>query len=143
MPRPSPQEFWLLKLLLTEDESLVWARAHIELDWIQHPVLRAILVERLGHDELEPASVATLLGRFPEPQAQNLISEAASEQRPIPNRKQQIMDLARRLRDQFIDRKLGALLQRLKLPNLTDEQRLEMLREQQTLRVRKREPLEG
>jgi len=43
--------------------------------------------------------------------------------------------------DQFIDRQLAALTHRTSQPETTDDARLEMMREQQTLRQLKRQPL--
>src|SRR5437773_8536036 len=45
--RPSPQEFWLLKLLLLDDELLPWAVAHLDLNWVSHALVRSILAGRL------------------------------------------------------------------------------------------------
>src|SRR2546427_1075252 len=46
--RPSTQEFWLLKLLLLDDELLPWAVAHLDLDWVQHAAGHQIISFRLG-----------------------------------------------------------------------------------------------
>ena len=73
--------------------------------------------------------------------AQSLISEAVAERREIRNRPQQLADVTRRLRDQFLDRQLTALMQRLTQPDLPDAERNELLRQQQSLRQAKREPL--
>jgi hypothetical protein len=43
-----------------------------------------------------------------------------------------------RLRDEFIDAELNALKHRANQPELTDEQRLELLKQQQELRMAKR-----
>ena len=139
--RPSAHEFWLLKLLLSDDALLDWARAHLDLEWITHEATRRIIQARLEAHRQNRHDVAALLSEFDDPHAQQLISEAASEQREIPNRPQQLSDLARRLRDAAIDRQLAALAARVNQPALTDAERLDLLREQQSLRTLKRETL--
>lgn len=139
--RPSVQEFWLLKLLLSDESLLDWAAAHLSMDWVAHGVARRIIEARLDAHRQDRHDVAALLAEFEDPNAQRLISEAAAEQREIPNRPQQLADLARRLRDAAIDRQLAALGARVGQPALTDSERMDLLREQQELRSRKRQPL--
>ncbi|HEX5398936.1 MAG TPA: DNA primase, partial [Verrucomicrobiae bacterium] len=42
-PRPSPQEFWLLRLLLLHDDLIAWAALHLDTNWIEHPLVRSIV----------------------------------------------------------------------------------------------------
>jgi DNA primase len=139
--RPSVQEFWLLKLLLSDETLLDWATAHLALDWVRHDLTRRIVQARLEAHRQQRHDLTTLLDAFDDPHAQQLISEAAAEQRVIPNRPQQLADLTQRLRDASIDRQLAMLAARINQPELTDPERLELLRAQQNLRARKREPL--
>ena len=73
--------------------------------------------------------------------ARSLITEAGAEQRSIPNRAQQLEDIVKRLRDQFIDRQLGALARRINQPEVPHPERIESLKQQQALRELKRQPL--
>jgi len=140
--RPSAPEFWLLKLLLANDDLLEWAAARLDLDWVQHAEVRRILSLRLKVDaEGAWPDVVRLLGHSGDALAQSLITEAVSEKREIPNRPQQLEDIAKRLRDQFIDRQLTALSQQVTQPDLSDEARLACLQKQQALRQLKRQPL--
>ncbi len=139
--RPSAQEFWLLKLLLSDETLIDWAAAHLVPDWIRHELTRRIIKACLDAHRQGRHGVSALLAEFDDARAQCLISEAATAQREIPNRPQQLMDLTRRLRDASIDRQLAVLAARVTRPELTDAERLELLREQQELRVRKREPI--
>ena len=50
-------------------------------------------------------------------------------------------DIATRLRNQFIDRQLAALIQRLNQPEAGEAERLELLQQQQRLRALKRQPI--
>ena len=47
-PRPSTQEFWLLKLLLLHDDLVRWAALHLDVNWISHPLVRQIVEKRLA-----------------------------------------------------------------------------------------------
>lgn len=136
--RPSSVEFWLLKLLLLDDELLDWATANLNLDWIQHRLTRQIVAARLQAHAAGRHEVASLMTTFDEPVARSLISESVAGQREIPNRPQQLMDITRRLRDQHLDRQAKVLLQRMANPNLQETERLELLREHQAIHQLKR-----
>jgi DNA primase len=136
--RPSPLEFWLLKLLLLDDGLLDAAATHLNLDWIQHALARQIVSARLEAHAAGRHDVASLMTAFDEPGARSLISEAVSGQREIPNRPQQLIDVTRRLRDQHLDRQARGLLQHLANPELSEAERLELLRQLQALRELKR-----
>jgi len=140
--RPSTPEFWLLKLLLLDDELLDWAAAHLDLSWIRDPVVRQITTTRLTRlpDGRRP-QVTDLLSELTSPHARSLLTEAVSEQRDIPNRAEQLADIARRLRDHFIDHQLAEAARRMNQPDLADTERVELLKRQQELRRSKRQPL--
>ena len=70
-----------------------------------------------------------------------LITEVAAEERPLPNPHQQLADVTLRLRNQFIDGKMTSLMQRVSQPDTDDTQRVELLREQQKLRLLKGQSL--
>jgi DNA primase len=141
-PRPSAHEFWLLKLIFLNEDLAEWCAANTQPDWIQHPVARQIFSRRL---EAHRAGTWTSLGAFLDecemPEMRNLVTEAATEGRPIPNPQQQLADVALRLRNQFIDRQLANSIQRANHPDVDDAARIELLRQQQELREMKRQPL--
>jgi DNA primase len=139
--RPSALEFWLLKLVLLDPELLDWALANLELDWIQHPLTRQILLARFQAYQAGRHEVASLFTELQEPAARNLLSEAIAGQREIPNRPQQLVDVTRRLRDQHLDRQSKILLQRSAQPELNDADRLELLRRHEAIRQLKRQPV--
>ena len=141
--RPSSHEFWLLKLLLLQDEAVAWANAHLDVNWVQHTVVREIVAARFSRFEQQSDAAATaLLGQFEDPSVRSLISEALAEARSIPNPMQQVQDLVLRLRNQFIDQELNRLIQRCSLPGVSDAERLQLLQQQQELRRTKKLPLE-
>src|SRR5947207_2257384 len=129
--RPSTQEFWLLKLLLLDDELLPWAVAHLDLNWVQHGSVRRIISLRLGTQaDGQHPNVTALLAEITDGAARGLITEAVAEQRAVPNRPQQLADIAKRLRDQSLDRQLAGLKLRMNQPDLTDAERGEVLKQQ-------------
>jgi DNA primase len=140
--RPASHEFWLLKLLLLDDDLVDWAARHLDPDWIQHATVREVVRRRLRqHAEHTWHSVAALLADPDTAAARSLITEALSEQREIPHRAQQLHDVTLRLRNQALDRRIARLAQRLADPTTPEEVRLRCLQEQATLRQLKRQPL--
>jgi hypothetical protein len=73
----------------------------------------------------------------------SLVTETTAEPRPIPNPAQQLSDVALRLRNQFIDRQFGVLMQRANQPEVSEAERNDLLRQQQELRRLKRQPIQG
>lgn len=140
--RPSPIEFWLLKLLFIHEELVGWAAMHLLPDWIEHPLAREIVARRFEAQAGETwLGLPAFLDALPSPEMQALVTEAAAETRPIPNPEQQIADVTLRLRNQHLDRQLAALTAQLVRADLADAERLSLLRQQQELRRQKREPL--
>jgi DNA primase len=141
-PRPATHEYWVLKLLLSHDDLVVWAAAHLDPGWVQHSVVRQIVAQRLAaHANQSWSSLAAFLDQCEVPQMRSLITEATADSRPIPNPSQQLSDVALRLRNQFLDRQLAALMQRANQPECGDAERLDLLRQQQELRSLKRQPI--
>ena len=140
--RPSATEFWLLKLLLLSDDLAEWAVGHLDPAWIQHPAVKNIVTRRLAaHTNETWVSLAAFLDECDTPEIRSWITEATTEQRAIPNPAQQMADVTLRLRNLAIDRTLADLMQQAHQPEATDELRLDLLRQQQELRQRKRQPV--
>ncbi|HEY2082811.1 MAG TPA: DNA primase [Verrucomicrobiae bacterium] len=141
-PRPSEHEFWLLKLIFLNEELAPWYAANLQPDWIQHPLTQQIFAKRI---EAHRTGAWTSLGAFLDgcetAEMRNLVTEAATEGRRIPNPQQQLVDVALRLRNQFIDRQLANAMQRMKQPEVDDAERLELDRQRNVLRQMKRQPM--
>jgi hypothetical protein len=106
--------------------------------------VRQIITQRLAaHANQTWTSLAAFLDECETPEMRSLVTEATAEPRPIPNPSQQLPDLALRLRNQFIDRQLAALMQRANQPECSEADRLDVLRQQQQLRQLKRHPING
>ena len=140
--RPSVQEMWLLKLLLGNDIPAGIALA-LDTRWIQHLLVREIVGRCVAsHTSQTWRGVAGFLDDCESADMKNLITEATTDGRAIPNPELQINDLLVRLRNQFIDRQLAALIQRSHQPETTDAERLSLLQQQQELRELKRKPIQ-
>jgi DNA primase len=141
--KPSPQEFWLLKLLLLHDESVQWPATHLDLTWIQHPGIREVVSLRIeAHTQQTWTGPAALLTAISDDSLHSLVSEVLAEERPVPNPEQQLKDLLLRLRNQSLDREVGLLVRRAGSPETSDPDRLELLREVERLRALKLQPLQ-
>jgi DNA primase len=142
LQRPSMHEQWLLKLFFLHEQLVGWGAMHLDPIWIQHPLVRQVVSKRLeAHRKQTWRNLAHFLEECDMPEMQNLITEAAAEQRAIPNPAQQLVDVALRLRNQFIDRQLHELIQRANQPDTDDATRAELLRQQKEIRELKRQPL--
>jgi DNA primase len=143
LQRPSTLEFWLLKLIFLNEDLIAWCAQNLAAEWIQHAQARQIFSKRIeAHQAGTWSSLGKFLGECETPEMRNLVTEAATEDRPLPNPQQQLMDVALRLRNQFIERQLAELMHRANQPELSDEARVELLRQQQELRELKRKPLQ-
>jgi DNA primase len=139
---PSPQEFWLLKLLLSYDDLVPWAAMHLDLEWLQHPHVTQIIGARLRECQEETwTSLPAFLAKFEDPGIASLITEATIDARLLPNPPQQLADVTLRIRNQFLDRRLAALLHQASQPETSDADREALLREQVRLRASKQERL--
>jgi DNA primase len=142
VPRPSPHEFHLLKLLLLHENLAAWAALHLDVNWILHPVARQIAGQRLAAQADESwKSLAAFLDACGSAEMRSLVTEAAAEDRKIPNPEQQLADVALKLRNQFLDRQIAALTQKASPPEMPEAEQTELLRQRENLRGQKRAPL--
>ena len=136
------QELWLLKLLLLHEELAGWAALHLDVDWISHPLVRQIVERRLAVQQNEDwKNLAAFLDEYDSPVMRSLVTEVVAEDRKIPNPEIQLADVTLKLRNQCLDRQIAALTQKSGQPEISDAGKIELLREQQNLRERKRKPL--
>jgi DNA primase len=139
---PSPVEFHLLRLLLLQDELVRWAALHLDVNWILHPQVKQIIDLRLAAQEQETwHSLAEFLDSCESAAQRSLITQAVAEDRKIPNPETQLADMTLKLRNQDIDRQIGALTQKISLPQTGEEDKVAALREQMKLKELKRTPL--
>jgi DNA primase len=140
--RPSDKEFWLLKLLLLHDDLVGWSALHLDVNWISHPLARQIVEKRLAAQMNESwKNLAAFLDECESPELRSLVTEAVTEDRKLPNPDRQLADVVASLRNQFLDRQIAASVQRASQPEISEADRMELLRQQQELRQQKRAPL--
>lgn len=140
--KPNPHEFQFIRILLQNDETLDWTRAHLHPEWIQNSLVRQIVEYRLAPESDGSNTQPTaILHRIDDARAQSLITEALIEDRPIPQPEQQLNDIVMRLRNQSIDREVATLNQTLGQPDLPPDEANAVMQELAALRAAKRGPL--
>lgn len=140
--RPSNLELHLLKLVFIHETLAPWLAAHLDLNWLPHPLARQIMDARLAAQEHGMwQGLAEFLDDCASAEQRSLITEAVAEDRLIPNPEIQLADVTLKLRNQFLDGRIADLTRRITSPETADAERLALLREQQALKSRKRSPL--
>jgi len=144
LPKCNVQEYWLMKLVLSEEEEepLDWLFDHLDLVWIEHPVVEKVLMGVLdAHANHQKPQAPAIIRQCNHPEAASFITEAITEARSIPSRERQYEELLRRLRDRFIDKEM--LRQRSRLQSLDDnsKEQHEALTQIMSLRQARSQPL--
>ena len=140
--RPTPQEFWILKMLLLHDELLELAKQTFALDWIENETVREIIRFRLTPSPegswYQPTALLDLVATAG---ARGLITEALVEDRSSSNVEALFKDTAVRLRNQRIDQEIATLRTQRAEPTLTREEAIQIDAELKSLRDGKHQPL--
>ena len=124
------------------EELAAWLALHLDLNWILHPLAREIVTRRLAAQTGESwRNLAAFLDECEMPGMRNLITEAVAEDRKFQNPDQQLADVVKTLRNQFLDRQITSCVQRASSPDIADVERMDLLRHQQELRQQKQQPL--
>src|SRR5215469_11409702 len=98
LDRPSPQEFWLLKLLLVHDELNAWTAPRLDPNWISNTAARQIIERRLNAQKDGTwHNLAAFLDESDSDAMRSLITEAATQERAIPNPDKQLADVILKL----------------------------------------------
>jgi len=133
---PTQQEQWLLRLVFHEPAHGDWAADCLDPRWVDHVQVRQIL-ERSAESG---ATAEVLLGEM-DAGTGRLFTAALASGGDVPDPGRQLWDLVTRLRNRFLDRRLGELTRITAQPNLPEAQLLEVLEEQRELRQEKNEEL--
>jgi DNA primase len=146
--RPSQPESWLLRFLLESDDHVPWIAAHLELEWLAHPMVREIATQRIAAETNGSwPGLAGWLSQLENPGWQNLATEILADNRPIRDVETLLKGSGVRdgtvklLRDKHIELQLAALNQRLLTPDLKEDEQREFLTKIQQLRQLKKRPL--
>ena len=128
--------------LLLHDELVAPAALHLDPELDFKSARARKLSQRLAAQTNETwKNLAAFLDECDSPEMRNLVTEAAAEDRKIPNPEMQLADVILKLRNQFLDRQIAVLTQKASQPEISDAEKIELLREQQKLREQKRTPL--
>ena len=145
--RPTADEFWLLKIILSDmDPALAeWIFQHLDMEWVQHPVVKQALLFRwdcLLEDR--PFEVGRLSGAVQDAAAASWIAEAAmaDELRKVPHRQRLINDILLRLRNRPIQQQMQQIDIALGNPQLKEKEQNDLCVELQELQKMKRQPLQ-
>lgn len=140
--KPTSQEVWLLKLVMSSEAILPTAATHLDLAWVRHGLVRHILQVRLTPDvEGNYPSVASLMHLLPDEESRRLVSANAVEGRTIPNAEKTLVDLLMTLRNQAFDRELEQLKLHLADTSISEEERFGIPVRMNELRTLKKKPL--
>ena len=144
-------EKWLLRLMLSHEELVPWIAERLQLDWMQHPLARSIAKARLEVFRSDSwQSVAEFMSKMPGDPEKKLITDIVSDPEPIRDPEKTLKGdpglggnpgLLERLRNEALDAELLAVKQRLNIPDLVDEERLELLKRRQILPEMKKQPV--
>lgn len=139
---PSANEFWLLRVILVDEDLVEWALGHLDLQWVEHPVVRRVLEVRFAAFQRgEQPGVPQLLAELEDPRATALITEAAATNSPIEERARIMMDAVRRVRDRAYERELADLTRVIANPATGPAERVAALQRQMELRRARTQPL--
>ncbi|MGH8023882.1 MAG: toprim domain-containing protein, partial [Limisphaerales bacterium] len=142
MERPSSHEFWLLKLLLVHEELVQMAAARLDPAWLSHALVRQIIERRLAAQKSRSwQNLAVFLGEMDSAAMCGLITEAATQDRTIPNPERQMADVILKLRNQYLDRQIALLTRQTVSPETPEAKKIELLQAQKKLREQKASPL--
>jgi len=136
MTPPAPQENWLLRLVFHNGECMDWAADNLQLEWIDHAGVRAILERALPGRLAADALLPELDGAH-----NRLLTAALADGEGMNEPGQQLRDLARRLRDRHLARRLAELTRLTAQPNLPESELLRVIEEQAAIREIKKKDI--
>ncbi len=145
-PRPTQHEWWLLRVLLENNDHLEWVAAHLDTAWLPSLDAREILSQRLQAGQDWPGAAAWL-SQPENARWQSLVTEILADNRPIPDAAALVRGLPARdgivkiLRDKDIERRLAELNRKLSAPDSPEADSGQLLAEMQRLRQLKQQPL--
>jgi DNA primase len=144
IPPPSEREFWLMRFLLMDEDHTGWVAQHLDLEWLQHPIVRQVVEARLRSYRTETwHDVSAFLAELETDEARRLVTEAVAVEHSRDGLAEKIAESIRLLRNDAIDRKLAQLTLRLDQPSLPESEWIAIEQEKARLRAAKRQSLPG
>ena len=109
--RHPPNEFWLLRIILLDDDLVEWTLGHLDLAWLEHPVVRRVLTVRFAAcDARRAAGCPPTAGRTGQPRSYGAGHGGGRHDQPGDEERERIlMDAVRRVRDRCFERELAEL----------------------------------
>jgi len=133
-----------------------WCGNEVRPEWIQNLAVQKIFNRRVDlhrtnqwhgisafladFDEEKQIITTVATGQLIDPSAGARARARLVQKNQNPSAKQ-IFDIATKFRNQFIERQMSALMHRANQPELSDDERVQLLKQQQELRELKRRPL--
>jgi DNA primase len=154
--RPSQIEFQFLKFALERDDVIPWFIEHLDSAWIPNEVVREIFERRIAlHKTGEWHGISGFLDAFEDDRSRQVVTEVLTGElieanrdgtRLAPRKQEdrsarQLPDIVLNFRNQFFERQIAALAQRIASPEISDAQKIEILKAQKILRELKASPL--
>lgn len=163
--RPSKQEFWLLQALFHSDDQMEWLANTLRLEWLTHLGVRQIVAVRLAaYAAGDWSGPAQLLGELADDDTRSLCTEAMAESdrmlaAPLARegadaaratriqgerehaRVAMLRDVLKRLRNDFLDRRLREIDREMHVPELDKPSLDALLIERMEVNQLKKQPL--
>ena len=142
----------LLGVLLEYDSCVDLAVEHFATEWIENLAIRKVIERRIElHTTRKWLGLTAFLGEIGDVATRSAITKALTDsfiqhqdglknirKRIIPNPSQQIADVVTRLRDKHIDQYRASIWSQINSPEISEEMKIEFLREDMRLREMKR-----
>ena len=142
--QPDALEQWLLRLMFLDDELARWLSANLDSNWVRHPRVRHVVACRLQAVADESwQGVVAFLADCEDDAVRELVTEATTLDRDVPDPARQLRDVVQALRNQSIEQQMLALRQRVNAPETSEADRIEAMRKYQELMQMKSKPLES
>ncbi|HXG46200.1 MAG TPA: DNA primase [Methylomirabilota bacterium] len=143
LPEPSEREFWLLRFILSHEESLEWVASRLDLQWIEHAGVRQVVQMCLDtHRAGTWHGVPALMDQLPDDRLRSLVTAAVAQPLPSEQLHRMVRETVQMLRRSALDRELAALTRRLGQPGVSGEEIVAIERRKAELRAQRRQPIE-
>ena len=116
--------------------------AHLNPSWVPHNVTREIVTLRFAASGSGSWNgVAAFLESCPKPEQRQLITQVVATEKDLPQPAQQLADVVLKLRNNYLEKQMAELMLKLNQPETAEEERLDLIRRREELRLSKRQPL--
>jgi DNA primase len=142
------QELWLLELLLAHEELVPWVAQRLKPEWLVNEPIRKLVSRCIElHASHGWTSASAFLAEFEDSLSAELITEALISERQTQDPEAIIKGTKSKagflviLRDQWIDRELRTIQNKMAHPSLTELEQHNLVRQQTELRQLKGQPI--